>query len=105
MAPLAIKAAGVKAALAGEPLVALERRMNAAHAIVEDPDHPESVWDEYTSLQDQIAAMPAMTVAGLAVKLRLMRSMTPFLDCHEFGDIIIESTIESAERLAVEVRS
>ncbi len=46
--------------------------------------------------------MPAVSIAGLAVKLRLMRANTAYLDSHEFGDKMIGSAIESVERLAGE---
>ena len=85
-----------------DPLLALERRMNAVQAIIDDgqEDAPESVHDEWRILQDQVAEMSAISVGGVAVKLRLMRANTEFLDSHEFGDKLIGSTIESAERLA-----
>ena len=85
-----------------DPLLALERRMNAVQALIDDgPENaPESVHDDWHSLQNQVAEMPAVSMAGVAVKLRLMRANTEFLDSHEFGDKLIGSTIESAERLA-----
>ncbi len=100
--------AGVPGAVLGdpvEPLLAMERRMNTVEAILDAPggyNSRSSVFRERTSIQDQIAVLPAISVAGIAVKLRLMRANTEYLDCHEFGDKLIGSTIESAERLAVD---
>ena len=108
-APLAVKAAGVKA-LAGEPLVALERRMLARGAFLDSHsgvDHAQ--WDaaykEWAALQDQIAETPAKTVEGLAVKLRLIAedSLVHTMDS-DFEQGLIRSAVESAERLAGEAR-
>ncbi len=90
--------------MSDDPLIVLERRMLAAEAAIDKGGEklPKAFHDEWTNLQDQIAEMPAISVAGLAVKLRLMRANTAFLDAHEFGDKLIGSTIESVERLAGE---
>ena len=104
-APLAVKAAGVKA-LAGEPLVALERRMLARGAFLDnhsarDEAQSEAVFNEWSALQDQIAETPAKTVEGLAVKLRRIAedSLVHTMDS-DFEQGLIRSTVESAERLS-----
>ena len=107
----AVAVVGVPGAVQGdpvEPLLAMECRMNAVEAVLDAPDgldSPLSVHREWWAIQDQIAELPAISVAGIAVKLRLMRANTEYLDCHEFGDKLIASTIESAERLTEEARS
>jgi len=110
-APLALKAAGVKAALGDEPLVALERRMLARGAFLDSHsgvDHAQwdAVYKEWVALQDQIAETPAKTVGGLAVKLHLIAedSMVHTMDS-DFEQGLIRSAVESAERLAGELPS
>ena len=93
---------GEASVMIDDPLLALERRMLAVEAVIDEPgqEAPKSVHREWWSLQDQVAGMPAISIAGIAVKLRLMRANTEYLDAHEFGDKLIQSAIESAERLA-----
>ena len=106
-APLAIKAGATKAALGGEPLVALERHMLVLGAFLdnhsaEDDAQSEAVFKQWSTLQDQIAETPARTVQGLAVKLRLIAedSMVHCMDS-DFEQGLIRSAVESAEQLAV----
>ncbi len=78
-APLAMKAAGVKAALAGppvEPLLALEQDWLAQRDYIHNyPDDSDAalnlLYDRQHALERGIMAAPARSFAGIAVKLRL----------------------------------
>ena len=77
-----------------------------------DPEGEDSALDDQreelalrqNGIEEQVIATAATSAGGIAVKLRLMRANTAFLDGHEFGDMLIGSTIESAEHLAGEAR-
>ena len=83
-APIAIEAAGVKAALAGDPVVspndsdllALEQEWaNLRYYINNYPDESDEaldpLYERLTEREEAIFCCPARTPAGLAIKLRL----------------------------------
>ncbi len=75
-APIAIKAAGVQAALAGDPLLALEQEWRAFRDYIHNyPDESDAALDplynRLTNMEVRIYETPATTPAGIAVKLRL----------------------------------
>ena len=90
--PLAIKAAGVKAALGGEPLLAMEREWNAhRHSYnnsVDDSDVAlEPHFRRLEEMEWNIYQTPAQTLQGVATKLRLWsRYYACFHDCGYEGD-------------------
>ncbi len=79
VAPLAMKAAGVKAALAGsidEPLIAMEREWNAHRHLGDDyfDDSDEAREPHFRRMEEMewnIYQTPARTLQGVATKLRL----------------------------------
>ncbi len=78
-APIAIKAAGVRAALGGEPLVAMEQEwhtfLNYIHNYPDESDAAlDPLYARLTEIEEQIYATPARTPQGVAVKLRLWGS-------------------------------
>ncbi len=115
-ASAAVAVAGVPTAVAAqagdaEPLVAMERRMLARGAFLDNhPSDDHAQWEavdrEWNALQEKIAETPARTVQGLAVKLRLIAedSLVHPMD-EKFEQGLIRSAVESAERLAGEARS
>ncbi len=76
VAPLSMKAAGAKAALAGDPLLAMEREWLAfRHYCNNYPDESDEardpLYDRLTDMELEIYETPATTPAGAVIKLRL----------------------------------
>ncbi len=75
-APLAIKAAGVKAALVGDPVLALERQwlaqLDFIHNYPDDFDEAlEPLYERADEIERQLFSMPAESVRGVPTKLRV----------------------------------
>ncbi len=75
-APLAMKAAGVKAALAGDPVLALERewlaQLDFIHNYPDDFDEAlEPLYERADEIERQLFSMPAESVRGVLTKLRV----------------------------------
>ncbi len=76
MAPLAIKAAGVKAALAGDPVLALERKWLAQKDFIRNyPDDSDEalapLYERADEIERQLFLMPAESIQGVLTKLRV----------------------------------
>ncbi len=125
-APLAIKAAGVKAALAGElndePLLALRRRWLAwrdhIHNYPDDSDEArDPLFAQLEEIEERIYATPAQTPQGVTVKLELWqyyyspwtRPWTPWwegdVDSMPLDEKGMAMVMRDLERLAGEARS
>ncbi len=89
--PLAMKASGVKAALAGDPLVAMEQDWLAFRDFCDDwPDEEgevyEALYDRLYEMQDALYSSPAKTLTGVAAKLRMWAwNCTGISDPHPYG--------------------
>ena len=75
-APLAIKAAGVKAALAGDPVLALERewlaQLDLIHNYPDDSDEAlDPLHERAYETERQLFLMPAGSLRGVLTKLRV----------------------------------
>ena len=120
-APLAIKTAGVKAALAGDPILPLYAQWRAAETQLADMEATDAEIDRVIDLQVRIIHTPAATLYGLLSKARLAWYITaqdwgnwdieeagPDLDA-EKGKLddyrMIWSILQDVERLAGEARS
>ena len=117
-APLAIKTAGVKAALAGDPQIeALFVQLRAAEAHAEATG-ADDAWDLFNNIQAQIIQTPARTLGGALSKARMAWGITAACmdmnktdpdfdpDCGRLNDErFIWSTLQDLERLAGEARS
>ena len=87
-APLAIKAAGVKAALAVEPLLAMEQEWAAFRDYCNNyPDESDAavdpLFDRLTEMERQIYRTPAAILEGVVVKLRLWSRYYAEFSSHE----------------------
>ena len=76
VAPLAIKAAGVKAALAGDPVLALERewlaQLDFIHNYPDDSDEAlDPLYERANEIERQLFLMPAESFWGVLTKLRV----------------------------------
>ncbi len=76
VAPLAIKAAGVKAALAGDPVLALERewlaQLDFIHNYPDDSDEAlNPLYERASEIERQLFLMPAESLRGVLTKLRV----------------------------------
>ena len=109
VAPLAMKAAHVKAALAGEPLLAMEQEWLAQrdyiHNYPDDSDDAlEPLYQREDAIEEKIMGTPANSFAGIAVKLRMAAYYTfPDADGPEGLDWdrkIMLKTLRDAERLS-----
>ena len=75
-APLAIKAAGVKAALGGDPVLALERewlaQLDFIHNYPDDSDEAlDPLYERANEIERQLFSMPAESLRGVLTKLRV----------------------------------
>ena len=126
VAPLAMKAAGVKAALAGptdEPLIAMEREWNAQRYSYDDclDDSDEGREPHFRRLEEMewnIYQTPARTPQGVATKLRLWSRYYASFDerCYEgawwqgdlegmtYAEFGFANVMRDLERLAGEAR-
>ena len=76
VAPLAFKAAGVKAALGGDPVLALERewraRLDYVHNYPDDSDAAlDPLYERVNEIERQLFLTPAESVQGVLTKLRV----------------------------------
>ncbi len=123
-APLAIKAAGVKAALAGEPLLAMEREWNAhRHSFNNSADDSDAAREPHfrrlEEMEWNIYQTPAQTLQGVATKLRLWSRYyacfhdrcydgdwwTGDLEGMDYAEFGFANVLRDLERLAGEARS
>ncbi len=125
-APLAFKAAGVKAALAGDPVLALERewlaQLDFAHNYPDDSDEAlEPLYERANEIERQLFLMPAESVRGVMTKLRVWHYYyapdslgdKPYervwwrgcLDNLPLADLGSVAVMQDLERLAGEARS
>ena len=126
VAPLAIKAAGVKAALAGDPVLALEREWRAQLDFIHNyPDDSDAVlnplYERATENERQLFLMPAESLQGVLTKLRVWHyyyspcacADKPYdrvwwrgcLDNLPIADLGSVAVMQDLERLAGESRS
>ena len=125
-APLAIKAAGVKAALGGDPVLALERewlaRLDFVHNYPDDSDEAlDPLYERVHHVERQLFLMPAESVQGVLTKLRVWHyyyspgscADQPYdrvwwrgsLDNLPLADLGSVAVMRDLERLAGEARS
>ena len=113
-APLALKSASAKAALAGDPLLAMERQWLAQRDYIHSFPHEsdaeiDPLYDRQCALEKKIMTTPARSVAGIAVKLRLATYYTyPGPLDREGCDWDVRFTfhaLNDAERLSGEAQS
>ncbi len=93
VAPLAMKAAGVKLALADEPLLAMEQKYLAFRDYCNNyPDESAEavnpLFDRLSDMEAEIYETPAATLDGTMVKLRLWADYyATFSDHHSYQEV------------------
>ncbi len=63
-------------------------------------DADEAAWKRYGEIEDQIAAIPATTIAGIVIKLRVVAMSAPTQGPLDVYETNIKSALADAERLA-----
>jgi len=63
-------------------------------------DAEDAAWKRYGKIEDQIAAIPATTIAGIVIKLRIVAASVPTQDPLDVYETNIKSALADAERLA-----
>ena len=94
-------------ATADDEFLALERRAIAVSNKFHDleaegapREETAPVEEESSALQNRLAREPVTTPAGLAVKLRLIADEAPADPKSDFEQVVIQSALECAERMA-----